>query len=95
VRDGFFITGRYTCAYIGDIGCGGRKDVYLEIGSSNSTLIFNDGSTPEVVLDNNAALNAQPDSTPEDATRFLLSSLRRSGADLVWLTGKRTESSWL
>ena len=76
----FFYNGEMI--HVGTLGVSGVAsgyDVYFELGSSNSTLTFNDGSTPEVILDNYAALAAQPTGTPEDATRFLLSSLKRFG----------------
>jgi len=72
-----------------------QEMMYTWNRSSNRRLYLMMGSTPEVVLDNNAALNAQPIGTPEDATRFLLSSLRRFGCGFGMATGKRTGARWL
>ncbi|MES2701876.1 MAG: hypothetical protein V4649_04510 [Bacteroidota bacterium] len=60
-------------------GVSAGNDVYVLLAESNDTLIYNSGSTHEVILDNHATLTALPTGTAEDATRFLLSSLKPFG----------------
>lgn len=59
----------------GVTGASGGSDVYAVITASAGTLIFNDGSTPGVILDKVAQLQVLPTGTATDATHFPLSAL--------------------
>lgn len=69
------------------------NDVYVVLTDDNDTLIYNSGTSYEVILDNYATLAALPTGTAEDATRFLLSNLKPFGVgfgvanrEAVWQT---------
>ena len=64
---------------------------YLLIVPTAWPLTFNNGSTPNVVSDNNLTLTALPIGTPDDSTRFLLSGLIPFG---VGFGNNNKESVW-
>ncbi len=49
--------------------------VYMVVSSSTGTLIFNDGSTPGVVLEKTGVLTLLVNTTPTDSTHFLVSDM--------------------
>ena len=48
---------------------------YVQVNTSETSLVFNDGSSPNVILDDSISLIAQPIGTADDSTHFLLSEL--------------------
>lgn len=74
-------------------GASGSSDAFIVITNAAAPLVYNDGSTPNVVLDQTASLQVLPSGTPTDATHFLLSALRKFGSgfgvanrDTAWKT---------
>ena len=61
---------------------GAGNDMYVVITPSATPLNFNDGSTPNVVLDKTGVLNELINSTTTDATHFLLSAMVSFGTGL-------------
>jgi len=59
---------------------------YMLIVPSVLPLTYNDGSTPNVILDNSITLAALPVGTADDSTRFLLSELGSINCNQVSLT---------
>lgn len=64
---------------------------FVTITPTALTLVYNDGSTPNVVFDKEATLQVLPVGTATDATRFPLSTLRTFG---VGLGAANRESIW-
>ncbi len=64
---------------------------FVTISPSALALVYNDGSTPNVVFDKEATLQVLPTGTATDATRFPLNDLRRFGAGFG---AANRESSW-
>lgn len=63
-------------------GASGSSDAFIVISPLVTSLVYNDGSTPGVVLDKTATLQVLPSSTATDATHFPLSSLLYFGQGL-------------
>jgi hypothetical protein len=98
-------TGAYTATagwlcYNGDLikflpgsitGASGASAPFVVISPSVLPLTFNDGSTPNVVLDNSATILSLPVATPTDATHFPLGALRRLG---VGFGVRNREATW-
>ncbi len=82
VGDGFLYYNNELIRFVTDSygAVGGGSAVYVVIDSLASSLTYNDGSTPNVVLDKVASLSILPTSTPIDDTHFLLSSLQLAAA---------------
>ena len=77
ITDGWFFYNNELIRFNagGVTGASGASDVYAVITASAGTLIFNDGSTPGVILDKSAQLQVLPTGTATDATHFPLSAL--------------------
>jgi len=72
-------------------GASGGFAPYVTIAPSALPLVYNDGSTPNVVIDMVATLQVLPVGTPTDAAHFPLNSLRKFG---VGFGAANRESSW-
>lgn len=72
-------------------GASGGFAVYVSITATALPLVYNDGSTPNVVFDKVGSLQVLPVGTPTDATHFPLSDLQRFG---VGFGVANRESSW-
>jgi len=81
ITDGwFFYNNEMVRCLAGSIsGAIGSSAAYISITASASPLVYNDGSSPNVVLDNIAALQVLPAGTAADATHFPLSALQHFG----------------
>jgi hypothetical protein len=81
ISDGwFFYNGemvRFTASSVS--GIGGGTDAYVVISPSVNSLVFYDGSTPNVIFDSTADLQALPAITATDTTHFPLSALQPFG----------------
>ncbi len=68
-----------TMIHVPSIGLAGIDEsiyaAYMVINDSVSSLVYNDGSTPNVIFDNGISLTAQAIGTADDSTHFLLSEL--------------------
>ena len=64
---------RFPGASYGGISFG--YAVYIVISSSSGTLVYNDGSTPGVVLEKTGVLTLLVNTTPTDSTHFLYSDM--------------------
>lgn len=60
-------------------GASGAAEAYVVITTATSPLVFNDGSTPNVISDVEATLQVLPVGTATDSTHFTLSSLKPFG----------------
>jgi hypothetical protein len=82
ITDGWFMYNNemIRCTAGSITGASGASAAYLVITAAASPLIYNDGSTPPVVLDKTAALATLPAATATDATHCPLSALRPFGA---------------
>jgi hypothetical protein len=82
ITDGwFYYNNEMVRCLAGSItGASGPSDAFIVITNTAAPLVYNDGSTPNVVLDQTASLQVLPSGTPTDATHFLLSALRRFGS---------------
>lgn len=93
VTEGWFLYNddimRFPNSGIAGIAAG--YDVYIQIQHDNSSVYYNDGVLREVILESRGELAPLPTGTPEDASHFLLSSLRRFG---VGLGLANRESDW-
>ncbi len=72
-------------------GASGPSAPYVVITPSATSLTFNDGSTPNVIMDVSCSLQVLPTGTLGDAVRFPLAVLRKFGTglgatnrDVVW-----------
>jgi len=72
-------------------GASGGFAAYVSVSITALPLVYNDGSTPNVVIDKVATLQVLPVGTPTDATHFPLSDLQRFG---VGFGVANRESSW-
>lgn len=81
VADGWFLYNgemvRFTASSVSGLGMG--TEAYVVIAATAGTLTYNDGSTPAVILDKTATVQALPTGTPTDAFHFLLSALTPFG----------------
>ncbi len=81
VADGWFLYNgemvRFTASSVSGLGLG--TEAYVVIAATAGTLTYNDGSTPAVILDKTATVQALPTGTPTDAFHFLLSALTPFG----------------
>jgi hypothetical protein len=60
-------------------GVSAGHDVYIQIAQTATALTFNNGSTPNVILDKTASLVSLPTGTADDGTKFLAWHLRPFG----------------
>jgi hypothetical protein len=60
-------------------GASGGAEAYVVIATTTSPLVFNDGSTPNVISDMEATLQVLPVGTATDSTHFALSALKPFG----------------
>lgn len=72
-------------------GASGLMAPYIVITQLATPLVFNDGSTPTVIFDKVATLQALPSSTSIDANRFPITALLPYGAGLG---ANNKEQSW-
>lgn len=81
ISDGwFFYNGEVVKCLSGSVvGASGGSAAYIVISSDSSPLVFNDGSTPNVIFDKTATLTVMPSGTPTDDTHFPLSVLQVFG----------------
>jgi hypothetical protein len=79
--DGWFLYNGEMVRFVASsiTGMGGGSDAYVVIAPTAGTLTYNDGSTPAVVLDKSATIQALPTGTPTDALHFLLRALTPFG----------------
>lgn len=93
ISDGwFFYNGEVVKCLSGSVvGASGGSDAYIIIANDSSPLVFNDGSTPNVVFDKTATLSVLPSGTPTDDTHFPLSALQPFGKGLG---ATNREASW-
>ncbi len=68
---------RFTASSVSGLGVG--TEAYVVIAATAGSLTYNDGSTPAVIMDKSANLQALPTGTPTDAFHFLLSALSPFG----------------
>lgn len=68
---------RFTASSVSGLGVG--TEAYVVIAATAGTLTYNDGSTPAVIMDKSASMQALPTGTPTDAFHFLLSALSPFG----------------
>jgi hypothetical protein len=82
VTDGWFMYGgelvHIPAGGISGIPAG--QDAYIQVTANASPLTFNNGSTPNVILDKSAGMVSLPSGTADDATHFAVSHLKPFGA---------------
>jgi hypothetical protein len=82
VTDGWFMYGgelvHIPAGGISGIPAG--QDAYIQVTANASPLTFNNGSTPNVILDKSAGMVSLPSGTADDATHFAVSHLIPFGA---------------
>ncbi len=84
ITDGwFFYNGEMVRCLSGSVvGASGALAPFIVINPESSSLVFNNGSTPDVIFDKSATIVVLPSSTATDATHFPLSSLQKFGSSL-------------
>ena len=77
VTDGWFFYNNELIRFVasGITGMLSGNDAFVVINSIGTTLTYNNGSTPTVILDKTASLHALPIATATDTSHFLLSAL--------------------
>lgn len=95
VTDGWFMYGQELVHMpAGSVsGVTGGFDLYVQIAASAMPLTFNNGSTPNVILEKSASLAALATGTPDDATHFLVAHMKPFGTGLGINNREQTWSS--
>lgn len=81
VTDGWFFYNGEMIHFLADTitGAAGSLAPFVVISPSSNNLLFNDGSTPPVIMDATATVVAMPTGTPTDATHFPLLQIQPFG----------------
>lgn len=81
VADGWLFYNGEMVRFLADTitGAAGSMAPFVVISPSANSLLFNDGSTPPVIIDATATVVSMPTATPTDATHFPLLQLQPFG----------------